>query len=78
MEFTFLKNALIQVTFTNGTPYSKFVPKFLPSRPKQKEITYSPRQHSFKNLFLPTAEKGGETDLLYQNSVKKYVYDLEH
>ena len=74
MEFTFLKNALIQVTFTNGTPYSKFVPKFLPSRPKQKEITYSPRQHSFKNLFLPTAEKGGETMICFIKIQSKNMY----
>ena len=30
-----------------------------------------PRQHSFKNLFPPTAERGeGNYDLLYRNSVK--------
>ena len=39
----------------------KTLPKFLPSRHKQKEITHFPRQHSFENLFPPTAERGGET-----------------
>ena len=33
----------------------------------------------FENLFHPTAERGGESyDLLYQNSIRKYVEDLEH
>ena len=46
---------------------------------KQKEITHSPRQYSFENLFPPTAEwGGGNYDLLYQNSVRKYEDDLEH
>ena len=50
-------------------------PKFLSSRPRQKEITHFPRQHYFENMFLPIAEKGGENyDLLYQ----KYEDDLEH
>ena len=33
----------------------------------------------FENLFPATAESGGENyDLLYQNSIKKYVNGLEH
>ena len=37
------------------------------------------RQHSFENLFSPTAEiDGGNYDLLYQNSVRKSEDDLEH
>ena len=33
----------------------------------------------FENLFLPSAEGGGENyDLLYQNSIKKCEDDLEH
>ena len=57
----------------------KTPPKFLPSRPRQKEITHSPWQHSFENLLPPTAERGGRNyDLLYQNSVRKYEDDLEH
>ena len=49
------------------------------SRHRQKKITHSPRQHSFKNLFQTTAERGGENyDLLDQNSVRKYEDDLEH
>ena len=79
MEFIFLENALIQGIFTHAPPHAKLAPKFLPSRPRQKEITHSPRQHSFENLFPPTAERGGGNyDLLYQNSVRKYEDDLEH
>ena len=42
-------------------------------------MTNSPRQQSFEKLFPPAAEKeGGNYDLLYQNSVRKYEDDLEH
>ena len=79
MELTFLENALIQGIFTHVPPHSKLAPKFLSSRPKQKETSHSPKQHSVKNLFPPTAEKGGGNyDLLYQNSVRKYQDDLKH
>ena len=79
MEFTFLENALIRGTFTHASPHSKLASKFLLSRPRQKKITHSPRQHSSENLFPPVAEKGGGNyDLLYQNSVRKYEDDLEH
>ena len=56
----------------------KLVPKFLSSRPRQKEITHSTRQRSFENLFLPTAERGGGNNLLCQNSVRKNEDDLVH
>ena len=79
MEFTFQENTLIQGIFTHASTHSKLASKFLSSRPRQKEITHSPRQHSFENLFPPTAERGGGNyDLLYQNSVRKYEDDLEH
>ena len=40
---------------------------------------HSPRKHSFKNLFPPTAERSeGDYDLLHQKSVRKYEDDLEH
>ena len=65
--------------FTHAPHHSKLAPKFFSSRPRQKEITHSSRQHSFKNLFPLTAERGGEKfDLIYQNSVKKYEDDLGH
>ena len=64
-EFTFQENALIRGIFTHASPHLKLAPKFLLSRPRQKEITHLPRQHSFENL-------------LYQNSVRKYEDDLEH
>ena len=79
MEFAFLENALIRGMFTHAPPHSKLAPKFLSSRHRQKEITHSPRQHFFKNQFLPTAERGGGNyDLLYQNSVRKYEHGLEY
>ena len=57
----------------------KTSPKFLPSRPKQKEISHSFRKHSFENLFSPKAEMSGVNyDLLYQNSVRRNEDDLEH
>ena len=79
MEFTFPENVLIRGIFTQAPPNSKLAPKFLSSRPRRKEITPSTRQHSFENLFPPTAERsGGNYDLLYQNSVRKHEDDLEH
>ena len=79
MEFTFPENALIRGIFTQAPPNSKLAPKFLSSRPRQKEITPSTRHHSFENLFPSTAERsGGNYDLLYQNSVRKHEDDLEH
>ena len=79
MELTFLENALIQGIFTHVPLHSKLAPKFLSSRPRQKEITPCPRQHSFENLFLPIAERdGGNYDLLYQNWVRKYEDYFEH
>ena len=67
MEFAFLENALIRGIFTHAPPHSKLTPKFLSSRPGQKEIIHPPRQHSSENLFPQTAERGGENyDLLYQ------------
>ena len=67
------------IDLSHAPPHSKLTPKFLSSRPRQKEITFSPRQHSFENLFPPTTERsGGNYDLLYQNSVRKYKDDLEH
>ena len=73
------RNALIRGIFTQAPPHSKLAPKFLSSRRRHKEITHYSRQHSFENLFPPTVERsGGNYDLLYQNSVKKYEDDLEH
>ena len=79
MEFSFLENALIRGIFTHAPLHSKLASNFLSSRSRQKEITHSPRQHSFENLFPPTVERGGGNyDLLYQNSVRKYEDVLEH
>ena len=53
--------------------------KFLSSHPRQKETSHSPRQHSFENLFPPTAERGGGNYVLpYEKSIRKYEDDLEH
>ena len=79
MEFTFLEDALIPGIFTHAPPESKFSPKLLPSRPRQKEITHSPRYHLFENLFPQTVERAGRIyDWPYQNSVRKYEDNLEH
>ena len=79
MEFTFLENALIRGIFTHVPRQSKPATKFLSSRPRQKEITHSLRQHSFENMFPLTAKRGGRNyNLLYQNSVRKYDNDFEH
>ena len=59
MEFTFLENEFIRGIFTHALPHSKLAPKFLSSRPREKEITHSPRQQSLKNLLPATAERGG-------------------
>ena len=48
-------------------------PQVLVFRPRQKEITHSPRQHCFENWFPLTAGRGGGNyNLLCQNSVRKY------
>ena len=79
MEFTFLENALIRGIFAHALRHSKLAPKFLSSRPRQKEINHSPRQYSFENLFPPTAERGrGNYDLVFQNLIRSYEDDLEH
>ena len=78
-KFTFLENALVRDIFTHASPHSILASKFLLSRPRQTEIIHSPRQHSFENLFPQTAKRGGGNyNLLYQNSVRKYEDDLEH
>ena len=79
MEFTFLGNALIRNTFNHDPPHSKLPSKLLSSLPRQKKTAHSPIQNSFENLFLPTAERiGGNYDLLYQNSTRKYEDELKH
>ena len=78
MEFTFLENTLIRGSFTHAPSHSKLAPEFLSSRPRQTEITHSSRQHSFENLFPPTAGRGGSYYWLYQNLVRIYEDVLEH
>ena len=78
-KFTFLENALVRDIFTHASPHSILASKFLLSRPRQTEIIHSPRQHSFENLFPQTAKRGGGNyNLLYQNSIRKYEDDLQH
>ena len=43
MQLTFPENALIQGILTHVSPHLKLAPKFLSSRPRQKEITHFPR-----------------------------------
>ena len=79
MVFTFLENALNLGSFTHvPPPQSELSPKFLLSHPRQREITHSPRQHFFKNLFPTAPERGGGNyDLLYQNSIRKNEDNLK-
>ena len=71
MEFTFLQKTLIGEIFSYATSHSKLAHKFLSSRPRQKKITHSPREHSYGNLFPATAENGGGNyDLLFKFSQK--------
>ena len=73
MVLAFLENAL------NLGIFPQVFPKFLSSHPRQREIAHSRGQHFFENLFPPTAQMGGGNyDLLYQNSIRKYEDDLEH
>ena len=55
LVFTFLENALKLGIFTHVPSHSKF--NILSSHPWQKENTHIPRQHFFKNMFVPTAEE---------------------
>ena len=57
MEFTFLENALIRSIFTHAPPHSKLAPKFLPSRPRQKEITHSPQAAFFRKSVSHNSRK---------------------
>ena len=79
MVFTFPENTLNLGIFTHVSSHSKLAPKILSSHPRKKEITHSPRQHFFENLFPPIAERGGGNyNLLYQHSIRKYNDDLGH
>ena len=57
MAFKFLENALNLDIFTHAPTYSKLATKFLPSHPRQKEITHSPR-HS--KILFSQQQKGVE------------------
>ena len=50
-EFTFLENALIWGIFSHAPLHSKFASKCMTSHPRQRDITHSPRQHSFEKVF---------------------------
>ena len=61
-------------------PQSKLSPKFL-SHPlsRQKVITNFPHAAFFRKSVSSTTERGGGNyDLLYQNSIRKYGDGLEH
>ena len=63
VELTFLENALIWGIVTHVVPHSELASKLLSSRPRQKEITCSRRQHSFE-IFLPQQQKGMEETII--------------
>ena len=79
MEFSFLLNSLIRGIFTHASPTQNSPPSSCYHAPHRGKLLIPPRQHSFENLFSPTAEiDGGNYDLLYQNSVRKSEDDLEY
>ena len=82
MVFTFLENALNLGIFTHALfPPSplKTYHNILIITPSAEGNFSFPRQYFFKNLFLPTVERGGGSyGLFYQNSIRKYEDDLEH
>ena len=58
----------------------KTLPQVLIAHNRQRKTTYAPGSIFFENQFPPTAERGENYDLLYQNSLRKYdvflmVYD---
>ena len=77
---TFLENALNLDIFTHAPLPTHNSPQVLIiTHTRHRVITLSPKQHFFENPFLQTAERGGGNyDLLYQNSIRKYEDDLEH
>ena len=80
LEFTFLENALIRDIFTHAPPNAKLAPKFLSSCSRQKEITHSPRHHSFENLFSSKTEKRGRKPWFAISKFRQKIRkdDLEH
>ena len=63
--------------YSCSSPF-KTLPQVLVITPRQKEICHSLRQHFFENMFPRTAESGGGNyDLLYQNSIRKYEHELK-
>ena len=71
MVFTILENALnLGSYFSCPASHPKRSLKFLSSPHRQKEITHSPRQHFFENLFCSTAERNGGNYV--HNSMRKY------
>ena len=65
--------------YSSPPPHSRLYPMFSSSHSKQRKITHSRREYFFENLFPSTAERGGGNyDLHYQSSFRKYEDDLEH
>ena len=79
MVLSFLENALNLGIFTPAPfPTQKSPPSFY-HHLRQSEITHSPRQHFFENIFPQTAARGGGNyDLIHQNSIRKYEDGLEY
>ena len=73
MEFIFIENALIWGIFTQPLSHSKLAPTFLSSRPGQKEITHSPRQHSSK-IFFPEQHKRVEETIFALSKLSQKMW----
>ena len=64
MEITFLENALIRGSFTYAPSHSKLAPKFLSSRPTQKEILLIPPGSIHSKICFPQQQKGVEETMI--------------
>ena len=70
MEFTFLENALVLGIFTHAPPYPKLDPKYLSSRPRQQEITHSPRLSILLKICFPQQQKEVEETMIFYIKVQ--------
>ena len=79
MVLTFLENALDLGIFTMSLLTLSSPPSSCQHTIARRKllIPHPPGQLFFENMFPPTGEKGGGNyDLLYQDSIKKYEDDL--
>ena len=80
LVLTLLENALNRDIFTQAPlPTQNSLPSFCHHTLGRGKSLIPPGTIFFENLFPPAVERsGGNYNLLYQNSIKKYSVDLEH